>query len=252
MVVSNVAFAAALLAAVLGFVEWLLPRASKQKLKDGATAIWMWLAEQSSQPYGRLLSRPAAQIVLLALGLIPIGLAAAFLTQVMLAVGGGNADFVRFVGTAMALTIVAALGTAFLLRRVFGRLIAWTAKGDRPIVWLLKALLISVAAFAVLCVPFLYYETFTTLVGTLPTGVGLAFFVLVLFVYSLALVLFGGYSLMFLSVAVYAVATLVLLIAFRVFALIFDRLSSSEKGLLAGLIVALTAIGTVCRAYVAM
>lgn len=248
-VLSNVVFSAALLAGVLGFIEWLLPKASKQRLKDTTTAVWMWLAEQSSHPYGRFLSSPAAQVVLVLLGLIPIGLAAWFLTQVMLAVGGNNQDFYNFVTTAMAATILAALATAFLLRRVFGRLITWTVRGERPIVWLAKALLISAAAFAILCVPFLLYETATTLVGTLPTGVGLGFFVVVLFVYSLALVLFGGYCLMFLSVAVYALATLVLLVLFRAFALIFDRISSSEKGVLAGLVVALTVIGTIARSW---
>lgn len=246
---SNVVFAAALLAGVLGFIEWLLPKASKQKLKDGTTAIWMWLAEQSSHPYGRFLSTPAAQIVLLLLGLIPIALATWVLWLGMLAVGGDNQDFYTFVTTAMVVTIALALATAFFLRRIFGRLISWTVKGTLPIVWLLKALLISVAAFAILCVPFLFYETATIMIGTLPLGVGLAFFVVVLFVYSLALVLFGGYSLMFLSVAIYSVATLLLLGFFRAFAVIFDRISSSEKGVLAGLVVALTVIGTIARSW---
>lgn len=248
-IVSNVAFGAALLAGLLGFIEWLLPKSARQKLRDATAATWIWLAEQSSHPYGRFLTRPAAQILLLALGLLPIGLAAYFLVQVMLQVGGGNADFVSFVSTAMAVTILAALATAFLFRRLLGRLIAWTVRGTSPVVWCLKALAISVGAFVVLCVPFLFYETFTILVGTLPTGVGLAFFVVVLFVYSLALVIFGGYCLMFLSVAIYALATVVLLGLFKVFALIFDRISSSEKGVIAGLVVALTVIGTIARTW---
>jgi hypothetical protein len=247
--VSNVAFGAALLAGLLGFIEWLLPKSARHKLKDATAAIWMWLAEQNSHPYGRFLASPAAQVLLLALGLLPIGLAAFFLTQVMLQVGGGNQDFVAFVSTTMAVTILAALATAFLLRRLFGRLISWTVRGAMPIAWFVKALVISAGAFVVLCVPFLFYETLTTLVGTLPTGVGLALFVLVLFVYSLALVIFGGYCLMFLSVALYALAILILLGTFKVFALIFDRISSSEKGVIAGLVVALTVIGSIARAW---
>jgi hypothetical protein len=250
--ISNLAFAAALLAGLLGLIEWLLPKSAKQKLKDATAAAWIWLEEQNSSPYRAFLAGPAVQLPLLGLGLVPIAFATYFLVRYgMLAVPNGTQIFYTFVTATIAVTVAAALATAFVVRRMFGRLVQWTIAGSQPLFWVLKALLIAIGAFVVLCVPFFFYLQAIELIGTLPEIVALALFVVVLFIYSLAIVLFGGYWLMFLLVAAYATVILVVLALFKAFALVFDRISSSEKGVLAGLVVALTAIGTICRAYVA-
>jgi hypothetical protein len=223
-------------AGFLAVLDWMLPSARKDWVRDQASTVWIWLSYQQSWPYIRKLRNPRAFDIFCAVGVFLV------LTIALVFIVGEHASVPIKVLTGVIVLIPVAV--LYFVRAPLRRGLAWLTSKEAGWKILVHSLVIcvvalSVGAMLVQVYNYLHENAFpASPFVTFPVAMAVAIAAIVIFMLLYALLLFTFYI-----VGVYLMVFL-----FKVSEFIVLRVAEYDKGPVLGLAALLTGVGAALQA----
>ena len=239
---SHLGTAALAIGAIAGFlalVDWSISNTMRNRIKDASTKIWYWLSYQRTWPYVRALQQPRFFDLFFGLGAFISSTPIVVLSLYFWVTGGKASSFYLSMLPLLLAPTVIAVGLYAVLRNSLRSLFGVVTKADAAWKMLLRGfaanLLVLLVYFggAALATPLARWSSSSPL-----------FFAII----SVGLVpLFFLYA--FLLLILYILVIYVLIAIFRCFEFVALKLAEYDKGPVLAAAAALTAIGSVLKAF---
>lgn len=225
-------------AGFLAVLDWVLPEARKDWIRDQASTFWIWLSYQQSWPYIRKLRNPRAFDVFLAIG-IALVLLIAFTFIV-------KAEASALLKVLTGAIILAPAAILFLCRTQLRRGLNWLTSEEAGWKILIRSIVICVVALAVgALLTEVYNHLYEKVFPSNPfsgfsAGMMVAITAIVIFMLLYALLFF----------TIYIVGIYLMIFIFKVSELVVLRVAEYDKGPVLGVAALLTGVGTALKALV--